>query len=55
MLQIRVTFNDQSILECMTVRDSRAFWRKVSKYCKYMSMRYGTPYRVVKVEKGDTI
>lgn len=45
MYAIRVYFNDDSILECMEVRNSKAFWRKVSRCCKYFGSR------VVKVEK----
>lgn len=45
MYAIRVYFNDSSVLECMEVRNSKAFWRKVSKTCNYFGSR------VVKVEK----
>lgn len=45
MYAIRVYFNDDSILECAEVRNSKAFWRKVSKTCKYFGVR------VVTVEK----
>lgn len=53
-MQIRVYFDDGSILENMNVNDSRRFWRYVSKSCNYWRKR-GRNVRVIDVEKGINI
>ena len=54
-MKITVYFTYGDILECEEVRDSRKFWRYVSKYCKRVSSckcyEYVRPQRVIKVIK----
>lgn len=53
-MQIRVYFDDGTVLENMEVNETRRFWRYVSKCCNYWRKR-GHNVRVVKVEKGVKI
>ena len=54
-MQIRVSYNDGCVLECMEVKDSRKFWRMVSKMIKYQRVHYNHNARVIKVQKGVKI
>lgn len=48
-MKITVYLSLGDIIECEDVRDTRRFWRMVSKWCKLMSD--SAPERVVKVVK----
>lgn len=53
-MKITVYFSLGDILECEDVKDSKRFWRMVSKHCKMFSYGYRyrlKPERVVKVVK----
>ena len=50
MLRIHVYFNNGCEMECANVVNSRAFWRKVSKWCK-VTNRELKPMRVIRVVK----
>lgn len=50
-MKITVYFNDDSILECEQVVDSRKFWRYVSKHCNYTRRHFDYTLRVIKVYK----
>lgn len=39
MYRIVVGFSDLSVLEGYEIRDSRRFWRRVSKICKHWDVR----------------
>ena len=50
-MKITVYFNDDTVLECEQVVDSRKFWRYVSKHCNYTRKYYGFTLRVRNVYK----
>ena len=50
-MMIRVCYSDGCVLENYDVRDSRKFWRMVSKMIKYQREHYNHNARVIKVEK----
>lgn len=51
-MRITVYFSLGDVMECENVRDTRRFWRNVSKWCKRMSYGYEKE-RVVKVVKTN--
>lgn len=57
MLAITVYFNNGCVISCDEVRNSKSFWRKVSKWCKHTNRspffnRYcSEPMRVERVER----
>lgn len=54
-MKIEVYFTHGDILSCEDVKNSRQFWRMVSKHCKRISKYYSQPERVIKVKKGVKI
>lgn len=58
-MRIEVYFNTGCVMSCNNVVNSKKFWRKVSKWCKYHDRNHFHDFemnmRVIKVKKGVKI
>lgn len=54
-MKIIVYFTLGDILECENVRDTRRFWRMVSKHCKRFSYLCSADYRPQRVERVEKV